>query len=134
MNNLKSDFPASIVVFFVALPLCLGIALASGAPLISGLNRRNRRRYYRRFFKRFANWGKWSSSRFSCNRINSYYQLRRFRDLFGCRDFGRNLSDYIRSNEGWCHWVFLSSISHQGNAFSHWNHYYSKANTTFFRL
>jgi len=37
MNNLKSDFPASIVVFFVALPLCLGIALASGAPLISGL-------------------------------------------------------------------------------------------------
>ena len=37
MNNLKSDIPASIVVFFVALPLCLGIALASGAPLISGL-------------------------------------------------------------------------------------------------
>lgn len=36
-KNLKSDFPASIVVFFVALPLCLGIALASGAPLFSGL-------------------------------------------------------------------------------------------------
>jgi MFS superfamily sulfate permease-like transporter len=36
-NTLKSDFPASIVVFFVALPLCLGIALASGAPLLSGL-------------------------------------------------------------------------------------------------
>ncbi len=35
--NLKKDFPASIVVFFVALPLCLGIALASGAPLFSGL-------------------------------------------------------------------------------------------------
>jgi len=34
---LKSDLPASIVVFFVALPLCLGIALASGAPLFSGL-------------------------------------------------------------------------------------------------
>lgn len=34
---LKNDFPASIVVFFVALPLCLGIALASGAPLFSGL-------------------------------------------------------------------------------------------------
>ena len=33
----KSDIPASIVVFFVALPLCLGIALASGAPLFSGL-------------------------------------------------------------------------------------------------
>lgn len=31
------DFPASIVVFFVALPLCLGIALASGAPLFSGV-------------------------------------------------------------------------------------------------
>lgn len=37
LSNLKSDFPASIVVFFVALPLCLGIALASGAPLFSGL-------------------------------------------------------------------------------------------------
>ncbi len=37
LANLKSDLPASIVVFFVAVPLCLGIALASGAPLISGL-------------------------------------------------------------------------------------------------
>jgi MFS superfamily sulfate permease-like transporter len=41
MNDLfkevKSDLPASIVVFFVALPLCLGIALASGAPLFSGI-------------------------------------------------------------------------------------------------
>lgn len=36
-KNLKKDFPASIVVFLVALPLCLGIALASGAPLFSGL-------------------------------------------------------------------------------------------------
>ena len=36
-GNLKSDFPASVVVFFVAIPLCLGIALASGAPLFSGL-------------------------------------------------------------------------------------------------
>jgi MFS superfamily sulfate permease-like transporter len=36
-GNLKKDFAASIVVFLVALPLCLGIALASGAPLFSGL-------------------------------------------------------------------------------------------------
>lgn len=36
-KNLKSDFSSSIVVFFVALPLCLGIALASNAPLLSGL-------------------------------------------------------------------------------------------------
>ncbi len=36
-SYLKKDIPASIVVFFVALPLCLGIALASGAPLFSGL-------------------------------------------------------------------------------------------------
>ena len=36
-KHIKSDLPASIVVFFVALPLCLGIALASGAPLFSGL-------------------------------------------------------------------------------------------------
>lgn len=36
-KHLKSDLPASVVVFFVALPLCLGIALASGAPLFSGL-------------------------------------------------------------------------------------------------
>lgn len=37
LKHLKSDLPASVVVFFVALPLCLGIALASGAPLFSGL-------------------------------------------------------------------------------------------------
>lgn len=36
-SQLKNDIPASIVVFFVAIPLCLGIALASGAPLFSGL-------------------------------------------------------------------------------------------------
>ncbi len=36
-KEFKSDLPASIVVFFVALPLCLGIALASGAPLFSGV-------------------------------------------------------------------------------------------------
>ncbi|MBT31238.1 MAG: hypothetical protein CMO01_16405 [Thalassobius sp.] len=36
-RNLKSDLPAGLVVFLVALPLCLGIALASGAPLFSGL-------------------------------------------------------------------------------------------------
>lgn len=36
-NNFKKDLSASIVVFLVALPLCLGIALASGAPLFSGI-------------------------------------------------------------------------------------------------
>jgi len=36
-KNLKDDVPASIVVFLVAMPLCLGIALASGAPLFAGL-------------------------------------------------------------------------------------------------
>jgi MFS superfamily sulfate permease-like transporter len=33
----KADLAAGLVVFLVALPLCLGIALASGAPLASGL-------------------------------------------------------------------------------------------------
>lgn len=37
IKNLRNDAPASLVVFLVAVPLCLGIALASGAPLISGL-------------------------------------------------------------------------------------------------
>ncbi|MFN3446609.1 MAG: SulP family inorganic anion transporter [Bacteroidia bacterium] len=35
--TIKQAFPAGLVVFLVALPLCLGIALASGAPLFSGL-------------------------------------------------------------------------------------------------
>ena len=34
---LRHDLPAGLSVFFVALPLCLGIALASGAPLYAGL-------------------------------------------------------------------------------------------------
>lgn len=37
LKNFGADFPASIVVFLVALPLCLGIALASNAPLFSGI-------------------------------------------------------------------------------------------------
>ncbi len=36
-GNLKQDLPAGLVVFLVAMPLCLGIALASGAPLFSGI-------------------------------------------------------------------------------------------------
>ncbi len=36
-RHLKSDIPAGLVVFLVALPLCLGVALASGAPLFSGI-------------------------------------------------------------------------------------------------
>lgn len=34
---LRQDIPAALVVFLVALPLCLGIALASGAPLYAGI-------------------------------------------------------------------------------------------------
>jgi len=37
LSNLRYDIPAGVVVFLVAMPLCLGIALASGAPLFSGL-------------------------------------------------------------------------------------------------
>ncbi len=36
-KSFTSDFPASVVVFLVALPLCMGIALGSGAPLFSGI-------------------------------------------------------------------------------------------------
>ncbi|MXO98754.1 SulP family inorganic anion transporter [Altererythrobacter xixiisoli] len=36
-SSWRADLPASIVVALVALPLCLGVALASGAPLFSGL-------------------------------------------------------------------------------------------------
>ena len=35
--KIKQDLSSSIVVFLVALPLCLGVALASGAPLLSGM-------------------------------------------------------------------------------------------------
>jgi len=37
LASARRDLPAGIVVFLVALPLCLGIALASGAPLFSGV-------------------------------------------------------------------------------------------------
>src|SRR5687767_5966124 len=37
LDTLRADLPASLVVFLVATPLCLGIALASGAPLFAGI-------------------------------------------------------------------------------------------------
>jgi carbonic anhydrase len=37
LSNIRYDLPAGLVVFLVALPLCLGVALASGAPLFSGI-------------------------------------------------------------------------------------------------
>ncbi|WP_158888353.1 SulP family inorganic anion transporter [Amycolatopsis anabasis] len=37
LENLRYDVPASLVVFLVAVPLSLGIALASGAPIVAGL-------------------------------------------------------------------------------------------------
>jgi MFS superfamily sulfate permease-like transporter len=36
-KHLGKDIPAGLVVFLVALPLCLGIALASGAPFFAGM-------------------------------------------------------------------------------------------------
>ena len=36
-GEIKENFPSALVVFLVALPLCLGIALASGAPPLSGI-------------------------------------------------------------------------------------------------
>jgi len=37
LEHIKNDIPAGVVVFLVALPLCLGVAMASGAPIFSGV-------------------------------------------------------------------------------------------------
>ena len=36
-NHLRKDLIAGVIVFLIALPLCLGIAQASNAPLFSGI-------------------------------------------------------------------------------------------------
>jgi MFS superfamily sulfate permease-like transporter len=37
LKTLPQDLSAGLVVFLAALPLCLGVALASGAPMVSGI-------------------------------------------------------------------------------------------------
>ena len=37
LKHWKTDIPSGLIVFLVAIPLCLGIALASGAPALSGI-------------------------------------------------------------------------------------------------
>ena len=37
IKHWKTDVPSGLIVFLVAIPLCLGIALASGAPALSGI-------------------------------------------------------------------------------------------------
>ena len=37
IQNIGSDLPAAIVVFLIAIPLCLGIAVASGLNEFSGI-------------------------------------------------------------------------------------------------
>lgn len=36
-ENFKHDLKSSLVIFLIALPLCIGIAVASQTPVISGL-------------------------------------------------------------------------------------------------
>lgn len=36
-NDLRHDLSSGLVVFLIALPLCIGVAFASGAPVVSGL-------------------------------------------------------------------------------------------------
>ena len=109
-KNLKNDLPASIVVFFVALPLCLGIALASGAPLFSGL---------------IAGIiggivvGGLSGSQIGVSGpaaglaaivLTAIGTLGGLSELSGCRGFGRCPTVSFRNLESWCHRLLFSII------------------------
>ncbi len=91
VRHLKDDIPAGIVVFLVALPLCLGVALASGAPLFSGL---------------IAGMGRGAvhilGQRFSAQRIRACSRVDRYR--IQChRDFGQFSGFSGCCCAGWCY-------------------------------
>ena len=123
LKNLKADIPASIVVFFVALPLCLGIALASGAPLFSGLIAGIIGGIVVGALSGSAIGVSGPAAGLAAIVLVAISTLGSFRKFLISSSTWRSNSSFIWNIKSWSHWILLSVFSNKRDV--NWNRYYN---------
>ena len=126
---LKNDLPAGLVVFLVALPLCLGVALASNAPLLSGIISRARRRMRHRRILRLTGECQRTGGRpgRDCGRLDSIPRL--IPGIPRRRRSRRTRTNRARTSARGCDRRLRSQLGDQGRAGGHRPEHHSQTNS-----